>query len=133
MKNVLMLLAFLSFTLLSCSNDDLPETTDYDVVIKVISPTPNSTYAISDKVPIEVSFNRNTDEVIHHVKVEMISNADNSVKVLLEEHAHETETFTYANDQGFSIGDAGTYTLRATSHDMDGNHAEPVEVTITAQ
>ena len=132
MKNVLMLLAFFSLVFLSCGDDDTPDTTDYEVTIKIINPDANTTFTPFTNFPIEVSFTRGADELIHHVKVELID-GNNDAKVLLEEHVHEAELYTFANDEGLTIGEAGTYTLRATSHDMDGNHAEPVEMTLTAQ
>lgn len=133
MKNVLFLLAFFSVICFSCKDDDAPETTDYKVEIEINNPVENSSYGAFENIPIEVVYTRGTDELIHHVKIELIDVNGNVVKTILEEHVHQPESYSYIDDVGISIGDTGTYKVRASSHDMDGNHADPVEVTITAQ
>ena len=133
MKNVLMLFALLSFAFLGCS-DDAPEVVeDYEVTIKIVSPTPNSTFTAFDDIPLEVSFVRGSDEIIHNVLIELIDENSGDTKVLFEQHVHQTETYTFANETGLTIGDVGSYTLRATSFDPDGNLAEPAEMIFTAQ
>ena len=131
MKNVLMLFAFLSFAFLGCTDDE-PEVVSYDVTIKIVNPTPNSTFTAFSDVPLEVEFIRNEDEIIHNVKIELIDGSNQS-KVLFEEHVHELGNYIFANEAGLTISDTGTYTLRASSYDFDGNQAEPVEITISAQ
>jgi len=132
MKNLLMLLAFLSIISFSCKDDDAA-VTDYTVDISINNPTENSTHNVSEMIPLEVVFSRGTEEVIHHVKIELFDSAGNSIITLLDEHIHEAGTYTYSLDMAFSVNDVGVYTLRASSHDMEDNHATPNEIMINVQ
>ena len=132
MKNLLMLLAFLSLVSFSCKDDDAA-VTDYTVDISINNPIANSTHNVLEMIPLEVVFSRGAEEVIHHIKIELFDSAGNSIITLLEEHIHEAGTYTYSLDMAFSVNDPGTYTLRASSHDMEDNHADPVEINFDVQ
>ena len=133
MKNIFLLLAFLSIASSSCKDDDTTDTSDYTVTININNPADNSTHNISEMIPLEVVFGRGTDEIIHHVKIELIDSNGDIVSTVLEEHAHQAGSYTYSNDTAFSISDAGDYKVRASSHDMSNNHADPIEISIKAQ
>ena len=85
MKNVFLLLTFLSIACLSCKDDDTTAIDDYTVTININNPMDNSTHAISEMIPLEVVFSRGTDEIIHHVKIELMDSDGNVVETLLEE------------------------------------------------
>jgi len=135
MKNLLMLFVCLSMISFSCKDDDDHSHNDdnYEVTININNPTANSTHNVSEMIPLEVVFSRGAEEVIHHVKIELVDSDGNVVEEIYKDHVHEAGSHTYSKDDAFSINDAGTYTIKASSHDMEDHHAEPTEITIMAQ
>jgi len=132
MKNLLFLFIFLSLISFSCGDEDT-RLIEYPVDISINNPIENNTYAVSEMIPLEVGFSRDPEEVIYHVKIELLDSAGNSILTLLEEHVDETENYTYSLDMAFSVNEAGTYTLKASSHDLEDQHANPQEITINIQ
>ena len=129
MKKYFLLFALIGVVLVSCKDDE--EMTTYEVDITIEEPASNLTISVNDTFLVKVVFEREADEVIHHVKVQVLDENGDEVASLLEEHVHEAGTYTFETSIFFTSIPAGNYTIKAMSHDMEGNHADPAEVGLT--
>jgi hypothetical protein len=82
---------------------------------------------------VKVNFARGAEEVIHHVKIFVLDADGNTIETLLEAHAHVVASYGYDNATAYTPTTAGTYKIKAVSHDMEGVFAEPLEVTFTVE
>ncbi|MFK7771699.1 MAG: hypothetical protein AB8F94_06155 [Saprospiraceae bacterium] len=134
MKNFLLLFALLTVVSFGCKDDDdTMETTPYAVDITIDAPTANAVVNVDEAMAVKVDFARGEEEVIHHVKIFVLDADGNTIETLLESHAHTAGNYGYDNASAYTPTAAGTYKIKAVSHDMEGVHADPLEVTFTVQ
>lgn len=133
MKNFLLLFALLTVVSFGCKDDDDQIDTPYAVDITIEEPTANAVMNINEAMPVKVNFARGAEEVIHHVKIFVLDADGNTIETLLEAHAHTPGSYSYDNATAYTPTAAGTYKIKAVSHDMEGVHTDPLEVTFTVQ
>ncbi|MFK8009327.1 MAG: hypothetical protein AB8H03_23400 [Saprospiraceae bacterium] len=134
MKNFLLLFTFLTVFSFGCKDDDeVMDDTPYAVDITISAPTANAVVNMNEAMAVKVDFARGAEEVIHHVKIFVLDADGNTIATLLESHAHTAGSFGYDDAAAYTPTAAGTYKIKAVSHDMDGVHADPLEVTFTVQ
>lgn len=134
MKNFLLLFTFLTIVSFGCKDDDdAMDATPYTVTITIEEPTANAVVNVNEAMPVKVNFERGAEEVIHHVKIFVLDADGNTIETLLDAHAHTAGSYAYDNDMAYTPTTAGTYKIKAVSHDMEGEHADPLEVEFTVQ
>ena len=107
-----------SFSSISCGEDrTAEENTAYIVDIEIIRPANNATMAVGENFSVEVDYARK-ENTIHNIKVEIVDIQGVTVHKLVERHAHVANEFTFQSE-AISIGQAGTYFVRASSTDLD--------------
>ena len=106
----------LILSLMSCGEDNVADETAYIVDVEIISPTNNTTMGIGETFTVEVDYAR-TENIIHNIKVEIVDVQGATVHNLVERHAHVANAFTFQSDP-ISIGQAGTYFVRASTTDL---------------
>ncbi|GEM_PF-4432909 len=107
----------ISLGLLSCGEDrEAEENAAYIVDIEIITPTNNATMAVGEDFNVEVDYARK-ENTIHNIKVEIVDEQGVTVHKLVERHAHVADEFTFQSE-AVSIGQAGTYFVRASSTDL---------------
>ena len=109
------------------------EATPYAVDITIEAPTANAVVNVNEAMAVKVNFARGEEEVIHHVKIFVLDADGNTVETLLESHAHTAGNYGYDNASAYTPTETGTFKIKAVSHDMEGEHADPLEVTFTVQ
>ncbi len=108
----------ISLGLISCGEDRAAaENVAYIVDVEIITPANNATVAIGENFRVEVDYARK-DNTIHNIKVEIVDIQGVTVHKLVERHAHVANEFTFQSEV-VSIGQAGTYLVRASSTDLD--------------
>lgn len=133
MKNFLLLFVLLTVVSFGCKDDDEVMDTPYEVTITIEQPTANAVLNIDEAMHVKVNFARGAEEVIHHVKIYVLDADGNTIETLLEAHAHVAASYTYDNATAYTPTSAGTYKIKAVSHDLEGVFAEPLEVEFTVQ
>lgn len=136
MKNFLLLFALISVLSFGCKDDDehMHSGDDhYEVSITVEQPTANAVMNVNEAMAVKVNFERGAEEIIHHVKIFVLDADGNTIETLLEDHAHTAGSYSYDNATAYTPTSAGTYKIKAVSHDMEGEHADPLEVAFTVQ
>ena len=133
MKNFLLLFALLTVVSFGCKDDDETIDTPYEVSITIEQPTANAVLNVNEPMHVKVNFARGAEEVIHHVKIFVLDADGNTIETLLEDHAHTAGSYGYDNATAYTPTAAGTYKIKAVSHDMEGVHADPLEVEFTVQ
>lgn len=107
----------IAFCIISCGEDrEAEENVAYVVDIEIISPANNATMAVGEDFKVEVDYTRK-ENTIHNVKVEIVDSQGVTVHNLVERHAHVANEFTFQSE-AVSIGQAGTYFVRASSTDL---------------
>lgn len=115
---LLMVFLAISFSSISCGEDrEAEENAAYIVDVEIITPTNNATMAVGENFRVEVDYARK-ENTIHNVKVEIVDIQGVPVYNLVEKHAHVANEFTFQSD-AISIGQAGTYFVRASSTDLE--------------
>jgi hypothetical protein len=134
MKNFLLLFVLLTVVSFGCKDDDdVVDATPYAVEITIEEPTANAVMNVNEAMAVKVNFARGAEEVIHHVKIFVLDADGNTIETLLEAHAHVVASYGYDNATAYTPTTAGTYKIKAVSHDMEGVFAEPLEVTFTVE
>ena len=133
MKNYLLLFALIAVVSFGCKDDDEAIEIPYEVTITIEQPTANAVVSVNEAMAVKVNFSRGAEEVIHHVKIFVLDADGNTIETLLEDHAHTPGSFEYDNSSAYTPTAAGTYKIQAVSHDMEGDHTDPVEATFTVQ
>ena len=133
MKNFFLLFVLLTVVSFGCKDDDDTMDTPYSVNITIEEPTANAVVNVNEAMAVKVNFARGEEEVIHHVKIFVLDADGNTIETLLEAHAHVAGSYGYDNATAYTPTAAGTYKIKAVSHDMEGVHADPLEVTFTVQ
>lgn len=133
MKKFLLLFVLLTVVSFGCKDDDEQVDTPYEVSITIEQPTANAVMNVNDAMQVKVNFARGAEEVIHHVKIFVLDADGNTIETLLEDHAHVAGNYEYDNASAYTPTVAGTYKIKAVSHDMEGVHADPLEVEFTVQ
>lgn len=133
MKNFLLLFALLTVVSFGCKDDEEIVDTPYAVDITIEQPTANAVVNVNEPMQVKVNFARGEEEVIHHVKIFVLDADGNTIETLLGDHAHTAGSYEYDNASAYTPTAVGTYKIKAVSHDMEGEHADPVEVEFTVQ
>ncbi len=133
MKNFLLLFALLTVVSFGCKDDDEVMDTPYEVNITIEQPTANAVINVNEPMHVKVNFARGEEEVIHHVKIFVLNADGNTIETLLDNHAHTAGSYGYDNTSAYTPTATGTFKIKAVSHDMEGEHTAPVEVTFTVQ
>ncbi|MDC3210141.1 MAG: hypothetical protein P8M17_10860 [Saprospiraceae bacterium] len=134
MKKYLLFSVLLIIVSIGCKEvDEVIDDIPYAVGISIEQPLANSIININEAMSVKVNFTRDAEEVIHHVKIFIQDSDGNTIETLLEAHAHTAGSFSYENLTAYIPTVAGTYKIRAVSHDMDVVYADPLEVEFTVQ
>lgn len=108
----------ISFSIISCGEDrEAEENAAYIVDVEIITPTNNATMTVGEDFKVEVDYARK-DNTIHNIKVEIVDIQGVTVYNLVERHAHVANEFTFQSE-AVSIGQTGTYFVRASSTDLE--------------
>lgn len=115
---LLMTLIAVACLTISCDEDrEVEENVEYVVAVEIIAPANNATMVAGEDFKVTVDYVRK-ENTIHNIKVEILDTDGKQVMNLVERHAHVANEFTFESD-AISIGQAGTYVVRATSTDLD--------------
>ena len=112
------LIMFFALSFIACGEDTAVLTEPaYEVNVAIISPDNGTAFAAGESFTVEVDYERNNN-IIHNIKVEILDETGNSVKKLVERHAHVPNSFTY-KEEDIIMNQAGTYIIRAQTTDLD--------------
>ncbi len=129
MKNIAFLLLFL-FSLFACNKEkQASENQDetYIVDIDIIQPEENTSIAIGDNLPVEVRFSRQNNLIIHNVLIQALNNEEEVVSTIRNKHEHVSGEVTFKQVDAFTASEAGTFTLKVETTNLEGE--EPNTVT----
>lgn len=85
------------FLMFSCSKEEEPTETKYEYHAHINSPSTDNKH-VGDDLKIKVVFESHAKETVHHIKVQLINKADNSVVYDMPSTAHVHDTsgkYTY--------------------------------------